>query len=127
MDEKAMPSFPDKVLEHVLVFLTSSQDRNSASLVCKAWYRAESWWRRNLIIGNIYAVSPEVMVMRFARIRFVTLKGKPSFADFNLVPPNWGVYVLPWLVVMSSSYPMLEELMLKMMLVTDEILELLAH
>lgn len=127
MDEKAMPSFPDEVLEHVLVFLTSSQDRNSASLVCKAWYRAESWGRRNLFIGNIYAVSPEMMARRFTRIRSVTLKGKPRFADFNLVPPNWGADVLPWLVVMSSSYPMLEELRLKRMLVTDESLELLAH
>ena len=88
MDEKEMPSFPNEVLEHVLVFLTSSQDRNSASLICKAWYRAESWWRRNLIIGNIYAVSPEMMVMRFKRIRSVTLKGKPRFTNLNLVPPN---------------------------------------
>jgi transport inhibitor response 1 len=127
MDEKAMSSFPDEVLEHVLVFLTSSQDRNSASLVCKAWYRAESWGRRSLFIGNIYALSPEIMVRRFTRIRSVTLKGKPRFADFNLVPPNWGADVLPWLVVMSSSYPMLEELRLKRMVVTDESLELLAH
>eukprot|EP01018_Ginkgo_biloba_P015076 Gb_04515 [translate_table: standard] len=122
-----MPSFPDEVLEHVLVFLTSSKDRNAVSLVCKAWYRAEAWGRRSVFIGNIYAVSPEIVVRRFPRIRSLTLKGKPRFADFNLVPPNWGADVLPWLLIISSAYPMLEELRLKRMTVTDESLELLAH
>ncbi|XP_057857660.2 protein TRANSPORT INHIBITOR RESPONSE 1 [Cryptomeria japonica] len=122
-----MPSFPDEVLEHVLVFLTSSQDRNSVSLVCKTWYRAEAWGRKSIFIRNMYAVSAEAVVRRFPRLRSITLKGKPRFADFNLVPPNWGADVLPWIHTIASVNPMLEELRLKRMVVTDESLELLAH
>lgn len=108
------------------MFITSSRDRNAASLVCKAWYRAEALGRRSVFIGNMYAVSPEIVVRRFPRLSSISLKGKPRFADFNLVPPHWGADVLPWLRAISSAYPMLEELRLKRMTVTDESLELLA-
>jgi len=30
-------SFPDEVLEHVLLFVDSIKDRSAVSLVCKAW------------------------------------------------------------------------------------------
>eukprot|EP01018_Ginkgo_biloba_P011688 Gb_07333 [translate_table: standard] len=122
-----MPSFPDEVLEHVLVFVDSIKDRNAVSLVCKAWYRAEAWSRRRVFIGNCYSVSPQIVVRRFPRITSITLKGKPRFSDFNLVPPHWGADIHPWLVVLSSAYPLLEELRLKRMTITDESLELLAR
>ncbi|KAF2299748.1 hypothetical protein GH714_003031 [Hevea brasiliensis] len=97
--------YPDQVLENVLenvlCFLTSRRDRNAASLVCRSWYRVEALTRSDLFIGNCYAVSPRRATSRFTRIRSVTLKGKPRFADFNLMPPNWGPTsrpgFLPWL------------------------------
>lgn len=54
------------------------------------------------------------------------LKGKPHFADFNLVPEGWGGCVDPWIVAMTTGYPWLEEIRLKRMLITDESLELIA-
>lgn len=57
----------------------------------------------------------------------MTLKGKPRFSDFNLVPENWGADVHHWLVVFARVYPFLEELRLKRMTITDESLELLAN
>ena len=63
---------------------------------------------------------------RFPGIRSVTLKGKPRFSDFNLVPADWGADVRPWLSVFATAYPFLEELRLKRMVVTDESLEFLA-
>ena len=81
-------SFPDEVLEHVLVFLTAHKEENGVSLVCKSWYRVEAWTRHQVFIGNCYALSPKTMIKRFPKIKSVTLKGKPRFADFNLVPEN---------------------------------------
>lgn len=55
------------------------------------------------------------------------MKGKPHFADFNLVPDGWGGYVHPWIRAMSAAYPLLEEIRLKRMVVTDETLELIGR
>ncbi|CAI9288258.1 unnamed protein product [Lactuca saligna] len=49
--------------------------------------------------------------------RTKTLKGKPRFSDFNLVPDDWGADVHPWLSVLAKAYPFLEELRLKRMTV----------
>uniref|UniRef100_A0A5B6YNK0 F-box domain-containing protein n=1 Tax=Davidia involucrata TaxID=16924 RepID=A0A5B6YNK0_DAVIN len=118
--------FPDEVLERVLSLVKSHKDRSSVSLVCKDWYNAERWSRTHVFIGNCYSVSPEIVVRRFPKIRSVTLKGKPRFSDFNLVPQNWGADIHLWLVVFASAYPFLEELRLKRMTVTAESLEFLA-
>ena len=59
-------------------------------------------------------------------MRSVELKGKPHFADFNLVPEGWGGYVYPWIEAMSKAYTWLEEIRLKRMVVSDECLELIA-
>ncbi|KAF7803557.1 protein TRANSPORT INHIBITOR RESPONSE 1-like [Senna tora] len=119
-------AFPDEVLERVLSMLKSHKDRSSVSLVCKEWYNAERWSRRHVFIGNCYSVSPEILTRRFPNIRSVTLKGKPRFSDFNLVPPNWGADIHSWLIVFAKKYPLLEELRLKRMTVTDESLEFLS-
>lgn len=123
---KMASSFPEEVLEHVFSFLQSDGDRNSISMVCKSWYEIERWCRRRIFVGNCYAVSPRILIRRFPDVRSITLKGKPHFADFNLVPEGWGGYVYPWIVAMASAYPWLEEIRLKRMVVTDESLELIA-
>ncbi|KAL2505497.1 Protein AUXIN SIGNALING F-BOX 3 [Abeliophyllum distichum] len=119
--------FPEEVLEHVFDFLTSHRDRNAVSLVCKSWYTVERFSREKVFIGNCYAISPERLISRFPRVRSLTLKGKPHFADFNLVPHDWGGYVQPWIESMAKGGVNLEELRLKRMLVSDESLELLAN
>jgi transport inhibitor response 1 len=120
-------SFPDEVLDDVLVFLTRHEDRNAVSLVCKAWFHTERASRRTVFIGNCYAVSPEQLVARFPKITALLMKGRPRFTDFGLVPHNWGASIFPWLHVMAKHYPALEELRLKRMTVSDESLELIAH
>ncbi|XP_052202901.1 protein TRANSPORT INHIBITOR RESPONSE 1-like isoform X2 [Diospyros lotus] len=118
--------FPDEVLERVLSLLKAHKDRSTVSLVCRDWYNAERWSRTHVFIGNCYSVSPEIVARRFPKIRSVTLKGKPRFSDFNLVPENWGADIHQWLVVFAKAYPFLEELKLKRMTVSDESLEFLA-
>nr|CAN82353.1 hypothetical protein VITISV_036655 [Vitis vinifera] len=120
-------SFPEEVLEHVFSFIHTDKDRNAISLVCKSWYEVERWSRRRIFIGNCYAVSPGIVIRRFPELRSVALKGKPHFADFNLVPDGWGGNVYPWIAAMAMAYPMLEELRLKRMVVTDESLELISR
>ncbi|KAJ4825460.1 GPI-anchored mannoprotein [Turnera subulata] len=119
-------SFPEEVLEHVLSFIHSDKDRNAVSAVCKSWNEVERWCRRRIFVGNCYTVSPAAVTRRFPDLRSVELKGKPHFADFNLVPEGWGGYVYPWIAAMASAYPWLEEIRLKRMVVTDECLELIA-
>ncbi|KAJ9683190.1 hypothetical protein PVL29_018964 [Vitis rotundifolia] len=122
-----MNYFPDEVLEHVFDFLTSHRDRNAVSLVCKSWFKVEKWSRHRVFVGNCYAISPERLIARFPRVRALTLKGKPHFADFNLVPHDWGGFVYPWIEAMAKSNIGLEELRLKRMVVSNEGLELLAR
>ncbi|GLU23104.1 hypothetical protein SLE2022_391350 [Rubroshorea leprosula] len=119
-------SFPDEVIERVLSLFKSHKDRSAVSLVCKDWYNAERWSRTHVFIGNCYSVSPEIVARRFPNIRSVTLKGKPRFSDFNLVPPNWGADIHAWLVVFADECPFLEELRLKRMTISDESLEFLS-
>lgn len=121
-----LTSFPDEVLDRVLSLFKSHKDRSAVSLVCKDWYNAERWSRTHVFIGNCYSVSPEIVARRFPNIRSVTLKGKPRFSDFNLVPDDWGADIHAWLVVFAAKYPFLEELRLKRMAVSDESLEFLA-
>lgn len=127
LSSERMNYFPEEVLEHVFNFLTSHRDRNAVSLVCKSWFMVERSSRRSVFIGNCYAVSPDRLIARFPRVRSLTLKGKPHFADFNLVPHDWGGYVYPWIEAMVKSYSELEELRLKRMIVSDESLELLSR
>ncbi|CAA6654219.1 unnamed protein product [Spirodela intermedia] len=106
----AAAAFPDEVWEHVFSFLTADGDRNAISLVCRAWQRIERFSRRRIFVGNCYAVWP----------------GKPHFADFNLVPQDWGGDAYNWVAALAVGCPLLEELRLKRMVVSDECLELVA-
>ncbi|KAK4363613.1 hypothetical protein RND71_018854 [Anisodus tanguticus] len=120
-------SLPLEVLEHIFSDITLDKDRNSISLVCKSWYEAERCCRKNVFIGNCYAVSPSILIKRFPDIRSINIKGKPHFADFDLVPEGWGAFYYPWVVAMAKAYPFLEEIRLKRMVVCDESLELIAN
>ncbi|KAI3442420.1 F-box domain-containing protein [Psidium guajava] len=122
-----MNYFPDEVMEHVFDFVTSNRDRNAISLVCKSWYKIERCSRQRVFIGNCYAISPKRLIDRFPGVKSITLKGKPHFADFNLVPHDWGGYVYPWIEALARSRINLEELRLKRMVVTDECLELISR
>ncbi|OAE27142.1 hypothetical protein AXG93_4666s1130 [Marchantia polymorpha subsp. ruderalis] len=123
-----MPSpFPDEVLEHVLVFLQSHKDRNSVSLVCKAWFKAEKWSRHRVFVGNCYAVSPQMVINRFSKLNSLHIKGRPRFADFGLVPHHWGAYISPWVTALAQSCPWFEELRLKRMTVSDDSLLMIAQ
>ncbi|CAL9233172.1 unnamed protein product [Arabidopsis halleri] len=117
---------PSKVLEHILSFIDSNEDRNSVSLVCKSWFETERKTRKRVFVGNCYAVSPAAVAKRFPGMRSLTLKGKPHFADYNLVPDGWGGYAWPWIEAMAAKCPSLEEIRLKRMVVTDECLEKIA-
>ncbi|GAB2284123.1 Protein AUXIN SIGNALING F-BOX 3 [Dionaea muscipula] len=121
-----MNYFPEEVLEHIFDCVTSHKDRNAVSSVCKTWYKVERESRRRVFIGNCYAINAERMMARFPGLRSLVLKGKPHFADFNMVPPGWGAFVDPWIKALAKACPGLEELRLKRMVVSDESLELLS-
>ncbi|KAL2623678.1 hypothetical protein R1flu_003883 [Riccia fluitans] len=126
--EGEMPSpFPDEVLEHVLVFLQSHRDRNSVSLVCKAWFKAEKWSRQRVFVGNCYAVSPQQVIRRFPKLNSLRIKGRPRFADFGFVPPHWGAHLAPWVTALAQACPWMEEFRCKRMTVSDESLLMISR
>ncbi|KAL3675086.1 hypothetical protein R1sor_025034 [Riccia sorocarpa] len=126
--EGEMPSpFPDEVLEHVLVFLPSHKDRNSVSLVCKAWFKAEKWSRQQVFVGNCYAVTPQQVIRRFPKLNSLRIKGRPRFADFGFVPQNWGAHLAPWVTALAAACPWMEEFRCKRMTVSDESLLMIAQ
>ncbi|KAK4742090.1 hypothetical protein SAY87_000091 [Trapa incisa] len=116
----------ETVLESVLQFLTCRRDRNAASLVCRSWHRAEAFTRSELFIGNCYSVSPARAFARFSKVRSIYIKGRPRFADFNLMPHNWGAHFRPWVSAMARAYPWLEKVYLKRISLTNDDLALLA-
>ncbi|KAL9235096.1 hypothetical protein vseg_009891 [Gypsophila vaccaria] len=120
-------AFPEEVMEHVVTFIEGHVDKNTISQVCKRWYEVDRWSRRKIFIGNCYAVGPGEVVRRFKDVRSVTIKGKPHFADFNLVPEGWGAHSYPWIATLCDAYPALEEIRFKRMVVTDEGLELISR
>ncbi|KAF9663509.1 hypothetical protein SADUNF_Sadunf17G0057900 [Salix dunnii] len=122
-----MNYFPDEVLEHIFDFVTSQRDRNSVSQVCKPWYKIESSSRPKVFVGNCYAISPQRVIERFPGLKSITLKGKPHFADFNLVPQDWGGFVYPWIEAFAKKSVGLEEIKLKRMIISDDCLELISR
>lgn len=94
----------ETVLESVLQFLTCRRDRNAASLVCRSWHQAEALTRSELFIGNCYAVAPARATGRFPRVGSIYIKGRPRFADFNLLPRNWGAHFHPWVFAMARYF-----------------------
>lgn len=119
-------SFLKELLEHVLSFVQCDKDQNDILTICKSWYKIERWSRRQVFIGNFYAINPDMVIRQFLEVQSIKLKGKPHFADFNLVPEEWGGYVAPWISAMAAAYPRLEEIRLKRMVITDESLELIS-
>ncbi|MED6219501.1 Protein AUXIN SIGNALING F-BOX 3 [Stylosanthes scabra] len=122
-----MNYFPDEVIEHIFEYVVSHRDRNALSLVCKSWYRIERCTREKVFIGNCYSITPERLIQRFPALKSLTLKGKPHFADFSLVPHGWGGFVYPWIEALAKGKVGLEELRLKRMVVSDDSLELLSR
>ncbi|CAH9129897.1 unnamed protein product [Cuscuta epithymum] len=117
----------ENVLKHVLCYVTDRRDRNATSLVCKSWYRIEAMTRSEVFIGNCYAVSPQRVRDRFSRVKSLIVKGKPRFADFGLLPPDWGARVDAWITAFSQPYGALEKLYLKRMVILDEDMQALAE
>jgi hypothetical protein len=72
--EGAMTYFPEEVVEHIFSFLPAQRDRNAVSLVCKVWYEVERLSRRDVFVGNCYAVRPERVVLRFPNVRALSVK-----------------------------------------------------
>ncbi|KAJ6831104.1 putative transport inhibitor response 1-like protein [Iris pallida] len=120
--------FPDEVWEHIFSFLPpASGDRNAVSASCRSWYRIDRRSRRRLFVGNCYAVLPSAAVARFPSVREVEIKGKPHFADFDLVPPGWGAAADAWVEAMAEAWPELEEIRMKRMVVDDDCLEVIGR
>ncbi|XP_074564970.1 transport inhibitor response 1-like protein Os05g0150500 [Curcuma longa] len=120
-------AFPDEVWEHTFSFLPTDADRNAVALVCRSWHRIERLSRRKIFVGNCYAVEPAAAVRRFPEVRAATIKGKPHFADFNLTITDWGGGAGRWIQSMAKGWPLLEELRLKRMVVSDDCLEIAAR
>ena len=97
----------------MLQFLTSWRDRNTASLVCKSWCRVEALTQSELFIRNCYSVLPKWATARFSRVWAMAIKGRPRFADFNLMLPERGAHFVPWVDALGSAYPWLEKSLLE--------------
>ncbi|KAJ4767662.1 Transport inhibitor response 1-like protein [Rhynchospora pubera] len=126
------PPFSDQVLENVLEtvlqFITSPRDRNACSLVCRLWNRTESLTRQHLVVGNLYSINPTRAVTRFPNIQSLSLKGRPRFADFGLVPPGWGAGFTAWgKALVGICAGSVKKLVLKRVTVSNSDLELIGR
>ena len=62
---------------------------------------------------DCYSVLPRQLTTRFSQVRAMAIKGRPRFADFNLMLPEWGAHFAPWVDALGSAYPWLEKSLLE--------------
>ncbi|XP_019151379.1 PREDICTED: coronatine-insensitive protein 1-like [Ipomoea nil] len=117
----------DTVWECVIPYIQESRDRDAVSLVCRRWYEIDAVTRKHVTMAFCYTATPQQLSRRFPHLRSLKLKGKPRAAMFSLIPENWGGYVTPWLEEISRSFPQLNTLHFRRMIVTDADLEMLAR
>ncbi|EOA26779.1 hypothetical protein CARUB_v10022866mg [Capsella rubella] len=116
----------DDVIEQVMTYITEPKDRDSASLVCRRWFKIDSETREHVTMALCYTATPDRLSRRFPNLRSLKLKGKPRAAMFNLIPENWGGYVTPWVTEISNSLRQLKSVHFRRMIVSDLDLDRLA-
>jgi len=62
---------------------------------------------------------------KFRHLELLKLKGKPRAAMLNLIPKDWGGYVMPWVNEITASFINLKLLHFQRMIVRDLNLELI--
>ncbi|XP_020968564.1 transport inhibitor response 1-like protein Os11g0515500 [Arachis ipaensis] len=81
---------PDEILERVIGMLKSRKDRSSVSLVCKEWYNAERWSRRNVFIElrlkrmTVTDESLKFLVRSFPNSKAISLQNCDGFSTDGL-------------------------------------------
>ncbi|XP_010554643.1 PREDICTED: coronatine-insensitive protein 1 [Tarenaya hassleriana] len=116
----------DDVIEQVMPYITDPKDRDSASLVCRRWFKVDADTREHVTMALCYTAKPDRLSRRFPNLRSLKLKGKPRAAMFNLIPENWGGYVTPWVNEIAASFRQLKSVHFRRMIVSDLDLDLLA-
>ncbi|CAN7008159.1 unnamed protein product [Brassica oleracea var. botrytis] len=116
----------DDVIEQVMPYITDSNDRDSASLVCRRWFKIDSETREHVTMALCYTSTPDRLSRRFPNLRSLKLKGKPRAAMFNLIPENWGGFVTPWVNEIAASLRRLKSVHFRRMIVSDLDLDVLA-
>lgn len=116
----------ETVFNCVIPYINATDDRNSASLVCRKWYDIDRLTRKHVSIPISYAITPSRLHQRFPNLESLTLKGKPEAPIFDTVPHNWGGHVAPWVQEICNSFNHLKSIHFKRMIVSDSELELLA-
>ncbi|KAK9060151.1 hypothetical protein SSX86_020855 [Deinandra increscens subsp. villosa] len=121
-----MPHLPESMVEKIMNNLTSNRDRNSASLVNKLWYTVDGNSRRTVYVSNCYAVSPSRVIDRFPNLRSLILKSNSGISYPRFDSNDWDGTVDPWIDAMCRNCPLLEELRLKRMIVSDQNLDVIS-
>ncbi|KAF8048945.1 hypothetical protein N665_2346s0001 [Sinapis alba] len=116
----------DDVIEQVMPYITDPKDRDSASLVCRRWFKIDSETREHVTMALCYTSTPDRLSRRFPNLRSLKLKGKPRAAMFNLIPENWGGFVTPWVNEIAVSLRRLKSVHFRRMIVSDLDLDVLA-
>ncbi|XP_021769137.1 coronatine-insensitive protein 1-like [Chenopodium quinoa] len=118
-------SMSDEILECILPYIEDSRDRSSVSAVCRKWYELDRLTRKHVTIALCYTTTPQQLLDRFPNIESLKLKGKPRASMYNLIPDDWGGYVGPWVQILAS-FPRLNKLHFRRMIVKDSDLQLIA-
>ncbi|KAG0590086.1 hypothetical protein KC19_1G070600 [Ceratodon purpureus] len=115
----------DETLDLIFSYL-DSEDRASASLVCKQWHRVDGETRKYVSVSNCYAAPPSALSKRFPNVEYFKIKGKPRAVEFNLLVDDWGGYASAWVEEIVRAYPRLHTIHFRRMDVSDNDLKLLA-
>lgn len=111
---------------HQIYPYLDSGDLAAFSSTSKRCHETDYLSRRHASIPNCYATTPSRAVTRFKNVTSVCIKGKPHFADFNLVPERWGGGAKEWVAAMKDAWPEMEEIRLKRMMLDDDVMEMIA-
>ncbi|KAL9672277.1 hypothetical protein QQ045_028527 [Rhodiola kirilowii] len=116
----------DEVFDYVISYIHDPRDRSAVSLVCRRWHQLDALTRKQVTIASCYSTTPQRLSRRFPHLETLRLKGKPRAAMFNLIPEDWGGYVMPWVNEIVLNLNMLKSIHFRRMIVKDADLEALA-
>jgi len=103
------------------------EDKGSNSMVCKEWYEKDSATQKHVTIAMSYPTTLRTPNQRFPNLRSLKLKGKPRASMYDFVPKDWGGSVTPWVQEMKDHFACLDSLHLRIMVVSDDDIGILAN
>ncbi|PON55010.1 hypothetical protein PanWU01x14_191180 [Parasponia andersonii] len=85
----------------MMSYIHNLKDQDAISLVCRHWYKLDALTPKYIVIALYYTATPNRLQSHLGYLESLKLNEKPRASMFNLIPEDWGGYVMPWATAIS--------------------------